>query len=128
MGLGQRPSSGVWSAFRGASRLVTHLWVEEKSMKTILIAHRDVAFAEQLASQLRTGGYSVISRPGPCPSVERCVRCDASYCALTDGVDLMMYDPLLTALNAQGDRYNVAVNAAHDRRRLECPSESPARA
>ncbi|MDQ6674597.1 MAG: hypothetical protein M3069_28330 [Chloroflexota bacterium] len=81
-------------------------------MKTILIAHRDVAFAEQLASQLRKGGYRVISCPGPSPPVERCIRCDKGYCPLTEGADLMIYDPLLTALNAQGQRYGLAVDSA----------------
>lgn len=81
-------------------------------MKTILIAHSDEAFAEQLESQLRNGGYRVISCPGPWPPTERCIRGDTGYRPLTDGADLMIYDPLLTAVNAQGDRYSLAVDSA----------------
>jgi hypothetical protein len=81
-------------------------------MQTILIAHRDVAFAEQLASQLRDGGYRVIACLGPWPPVERCIRCDKGYCPLTEGADLMIYDPLLTALNARGEPYNLAAESA----------------
>ena len=61
-------------------------------MYTILIAHRDTVFAEQLSSVLRDGGYRVISCPGPWPPVERCIRCDIGYCPLTEGADLMIYD------------------------------------
>ncbi len=81
-------------------------------MKTILIAHRDVAFAAQLASQLRNGGYRVISSPGPWPAVERSIRCDKGYCPPTEGADLLIYDPRLTAFNALGQRHNLAVDPA----------------
>src|SRR5712691_7392284 len=81
-------------------------------MKTILIAHRDVAFAAQLESQLCRGGYKVISCVGPGAQVERSIRCNTGYRPLADGVDLMIYDPLLTAVNAHGDRYNVAIDSA----------------
>ena len=81
-------------------------------MRTILIAHRDVAFAEQLTGELRAGGYRVISCPGPWPPAERCIRCDTGYCPLSAGADLMIYDPQLTALDAAGRRYNLAVDSA----------------
>jgi hypothetical protein len=81
-------------------------------MRTILIAHRDVAFTEQLTFELRAGGYRVISCPGPWPPVERCIRCDTGYCPLSAGADLMLYDPELTALDGAGWRYNLAVDSA----------------
>ena len=81
-------------------------------MRTVLVAHRDVAFAEQLAAELRQAGYRVIDCPGPWPPAERCIRCDKGYCPLTEGADLMIYDPQLTALDALGQRYNLAVDSA----------------
>ena len=81
-------------------------------MRTILIAHRDVTFAEQLAAELRQSGYHVIDCPGPWPPAERCIRCDKGYCPLTEAADLMIYDPLLTAVDSQGQRYNLAVDSA----------------
>jgi hypothetical protein len=81
-------------------------------MRTILIAHRDTAFVEALATELRAGGYRVISCPGPWPPVERCIRCDTGYCPLTEGADLMIYDPQLTALDLAGQRYSLAVDSA----------------
>jgi hypothetical protein len=95
-----------------SSRLVNILRVEENSMKTILIAHGDEAFAEQLESQLRNGGYRVISCRGPWRRTGACIRGDAGYRPPTGGADLMIYDPLLTAVNAQGDRYSLAVDSA----------------
>jgi hypothetical protein len=38
------------------------------SMKTILVAHREEAFAEQLTAELRKGGYHVIDCSGPWPT------------------------------------------------------------
>jgi hypothetical protein len=81
-------------------------------MRTILIAHRDVDFAEQLTAELRQAGYRVIECPGPWPPKERCIRCDKGYCPLTEGADLMIYDPQLTALDGQDRRYNLAVDSA----------------
>jgi hypothetical protein len=81
-------------------------------MRTVLIAHRDVAFAQQLAAELRQAGYRVIECPGPWPPRERCIRCDKGYCPLTEGADLMIYDPELTALDPHGKRYNLAVDSA----------------
>jgi hypothetical protein len=81
-------------------------------MRTILIAHRDVTFAEELAAELRQAGYHVIDCPGPWPPAERCIRCDKGYCPLTEAADLMIYDPLLTALDNGGQRYSLAVHSA----------------
>jgi hypothetical protein len=81
-------------------------------MRTILIAHRDEAFAEQLTAELRGAGYHVIDCAGPWPPVERCIRCDKGYCPLTEAADLMIYDPQLTALDSLGQRYNLAVDSA----------------
>jgi len=81
-------------------------------MRTVLVAHRDVAFAEQLAAELRQAGYRVIDCPGPWPPAERCIRGDKGYCPLTEGADLMIYDPRLTALDALGQRYTLAVDSA----------------
>jgi hypothetical protein len=81
-------------------------------MRTILIAHREVDFAEQLASELRTWGYRVIACPGPLPPAARCIRCDKGYCPLTEGADLMVYDPCLTALDEAGQLHNLALESA----------------
>lgn len=81
-------------------------------MRTILIAHRDLGIAEQLTAELRQAGYRVVECPGPWPPKERCIRGDKGYCPLTEGADLMIYDPQLTAVDAQGRRYNLAIDSA----------------
>jgi hypothetical protein len=81
-------------------------------MRSILIAHRDPAFAEHLESDLRAAGYRVILCPGPWPPARRCIRCDVGYCPLTEGVDLMIYDPELTGVDEHGRQYNLAVDSA----------------
>ena len=81
-------------------------------MRTILIAHRDVAFAAQLVAELRHAGYHVIDCPGPWPPAERCIRCDKGYCPLTEAADLMIYDPLMTAVDDLGHRHNLAIDSA----------------
>jgi hypothetical protein len=81
-------------------------------MRTILIAHRDAAFSELLAAELRGAGYHVIDCPGPWPPKERCVRCDKGYCPLTEAADLMIYDPQMTAVHSSGGRYNLAIESA----------------
>lgn len=80
-------------------------------MRTILIAHRDVIFAEQLAAEFREAGYRVIVCSGP-PPPQRCIRCDKGYCPLTEGADLMIYDPLLTAGDAEDHLHNLATDSA----------------
>ena len=81
-------------------------------MRTILIAHHDQAFAEQLTTELREGGYRVIDCAGPWPPELRCIRCDKGYCPLTESADLMIYDPNLTGLDDLGHNYNLAVDSA----------------
>ena len=81
-------------------------------MRTILIAHHDQTFAEQLTAELRAGGYRVIDCAGPWPPELRCIRCDRGYCPLTESADLMIYDPDLTGLDKLGQPYNLAVDSA----------------
>lgn len=81
-------------------------------MRTILIAQHDTAFAANLAGKLRGWGYHVIECPGPQPPVARCIRCDKGYCPLTEGADLMIYDPRLTALDDGGHEHNLAIESA----------------
>jgi hypothetical protein len=81
-------------------------------MHTILIAHRDSAYAEQMATDLRQAGFRVITCGGPWPPLERCIRCDKGYCPLTEGADLMIYDAELTGLDDRGTCYNLAVESA----------------
>jgi hypothetical protein len=81
-------------------------------MYTILIAHRDTDFAERLTTELRAWGYRVIDCPGPLPPEARCIRCDKGYCPLSDGADLMIYDPQLTALDDAATTHNLALESA----------------
>ena len=81
-------------------------------MRTILIAHRDVDFAEALANELRAWGYRVIECPGPEPPGLRCIRCDKGYCPLSEGADLMIYDPSLVAYDEAGGSHNLALDSA----------------
>jgi hypothetical protein len=81
-------------------------------MHSILIAHRDSGFAEQLASDLRADGHNtIVSCPGPWPP-QRCVRCDKGYCPLTEAADLMLYDPELTEIDGDGRSHNLAIDSA----------------
>src|SRR5262249_10587686 len=75
------------------------LIAEESAMRTILIAHKDLDVATELAAEFRQSGFRVIECPGPLPPKERCIRCDKGYCPLTEGADLMVYDPQLTAVD-----------------------------
>jgi hypothetical protein len=81
-------------------------------MRTILIAQRDMAFAERLATELRKGGYRAMVCPGALPPAVPCKRCDKGYCPLTEGADLMIYDPGLISLDADGERRTRAVESA----------------
>jgi hypothetical protein len=83
-------------------------------MRTILIAHHDQTFAEQLTAELRAGGHRVIDCAGPWPPELRCIRCDRGYCPLTESADLMIYDPDLTGLDQLGEPYNLAVDSLAD--------------
>ena len=81
-------------------------------MDSILIAHRDVGYAEELAAQLRASGYfTIVTCPGPWPP-QRCIRCDKGFCPLTEGADLMIYDPQLTAPDAEGRVHSLAADSA----------------
>jgi hypothetical protein len=42
----------------------------------------------------------------------RCIQCDTGYCPLTDGADLLIYDPTLIALDASGVECNLSVESA----------------
>jgi hypothetical protein len=81
-------------------------------MRTILIAHRDADFAEELAVELRAWGYRVIGCPGPLPPVARCIRCDKGYCPLSEGADLMIYDPGMAVVDDTGEAHNLALDSA----------------
>jgi hypothetical protein len=81
-------------------------------MRTILIAHRDAAFAATLAVELRAWGYRVIDCPGPLPPTMRCIRCEKGYCPLSEGADLMIYDPELFARDEAGLARNLAMDSA----------------
>jgi hypothetical protein len=80
-------------------------------MRTILIAQRDVAFAEQLAIELGEAGYRAIVCTKPLPPA-RCTRRDKSYCPPTEDADLRIYDPQLTTVDAGGMRHSLAVDSA----------------
>jgi hypothetical protein len=81
-------------------------------MPTILIAHRDSVFTDRLAADLRRDGYCVVTCPGPVPPANHCIRCQEGYCPLTQGADVMVYDPSLTASTPDGGRCNVALASA----------------
>jgi hypothetical protein len=81
-------------------------------MHTIMIAHHDARYAEHLAAPFRADGhYIVITCPGPWPPL-RCIRCDMGYCPLTEGADVMIYDPRLMTPEAEGQRRSLAVESA----------------
>jgi hypothetical protein len=81
-------------------------------MHTILIAHHDVDFAEELASELRGSGfYTIVTCPGPFPP-QRCIQCDTGYCPLSDGAHLLIYDPTLTSLDEAGNLHYLAADSA----------------
>jgi hypothetical protein len=81
-------------------------------MRSVLIAHRDPVVAAGLEADLHQAGYHVVGCPGPFPPTLRCIQCDTGYCPLTDGADLLIYDPTLVALDAAGLERNLAVESA----------------
>ncbi|HLZ26875.1 MAG TPA: hypothetical protein VKV73_06100 [Chloroflexota bacterium] len=81
-------------------------------MRTVLIAHRDPAIANSLEADFRRLGYHITTCPGPFPPKLRCIQCDTGYCPLTDGADVLVYDPTLVALDADGTSHNLAVESA----------------
>jgi hypothetical protein len=81
-------------------------------MRTVLIAHRDPAIATSLEADFRRVGYHINTCPGPFPPQLRCIQCDTGYCPLTDAADVLIYDPSLVALDADGASHNLAVESA----------------
>jgi hypothetical protein len=81
-------------------------------MRTVLIAHRDAEIASSLEADFRRVGYHINTCPGPFPPKLRCIRCDTGYCPLTDGADVLIYDPTLVALDADGSSHNLALESA----------------
>src|SRR5437763_9354218 len=107
------PLQGAWfTALLGRTMVFKSQARGGLDMRTILIAHHDQAFAEQLTAELREGGYRVIDCAGPWPPELRCIRCDKGYCPLTESADLMIYDPDLTGLTDLGLPCNLAVDSA----------------
>jgi hypothetical protein len=80
-------------------------------MQTVTIAHRDSAFAESLARELRSGGYRVIVRAGPLSPRLRCKACGKASCPLTEPSDLLICDPQLRSI---GTDDLLVVEAASD--------------
>ncbi len=77
-----------------------------------MIAQHDVDFSKVLAAEMREAGYHVIDCPGPWTPAERCIRCYKGYCPLTEAVDLMIYDPQMTALDSHCQRHSLAIDSA----------------
>jgi hypothetical protein len=82
------------------------------TMYSVLIAHRDPILAAGLEADLRQAGYHIVGCPGPFPPKLRCIRCDTGSCSLTDGADLLIYDPTLIATDMNGVLRNLAVESA----------------
>jgi hypothetical protein len=80
-------------------------------MRTLLIAHPEASVATAMASSLSSHGYQTVTCPGPWPP-RRCIRCDVGYCPLTDGADLMIYDPNLVSCDRSGTAHNLALESA----------------
>jgi hypothetical protein len=103
----------VWFPARAEPTLESTIETDqENGMRTILIAHRDADFAEHLTTELHAWGFRVINCPGPLPPALRCIRCDKGYCPLTEGADLMIYDPDLVAVDDAGREHNLALDSA----------------
>lgn len=81
-------------------------------MRTVLIAHHDTAFASRLSAAVLDAGYRTIICPGPWPPATRCIRCDVGYCPLTEGADLLVYDPELVGKDDRGFLHTLAVDTA----------------
>jgi hypothetical protein len=81
-------------------------------VRTVLIAHRDPEVANSLEADFRRMGYHITTCPGPFPPRLRCIQCDTGYCPLTDGADVLVYDPTLVAVDTGGTWHNLAVESA----------------
>lgn len=79
-------------------------------MRTIVIAEPNSAFADLLARPLITEGYRVATCPGPWPPELRCIRCDIGYCPLTEGADLLIYNPDLVGYADDGVPHLLALD------------------
>jgi hypothetical protein len=79
-------------------------------MRTVLIAHQDTDYASRISAGLLEAGYRTITCPGPWPPALRCIRCDVGYCPLTEGADLLIYDPELVARDGEGALHTLAVD------------------
>src|SRR5581483_7171946 len=81
-------------------------------MRTIIIAQRDVQYAERLAAVLGAAGYRAITCPGPWPPALRCIRQDVGYCPLGEAADLLIYDPDLVARDADQHEHRLVEESA----------------
>lgn len=95
-------------------------------MRTILVARPESASTSQRVNLLAAAGYNVITCPGPWPHT-RCGRHSVGYCPLTEGADLMLYDPALESQDANGQRFKLAVDSgrAHPEVPLVLESDDP---
>jgi hypothetical protein len=95
-------------------------------MRTILIANADLATTSQRVNLLAGAGYNVITCPGPWPP-NRCSRHTVGYCPLTEGADLMLYDPTLEGHGTNGQAYTLAIDSglAHPDVPLVLDSDDP---
>jgi hypothetical protein len=83
---------------------------EGVDMRTVLIAKENLESGTARVKLLSAAGYNVITCPGPWPP-ERCIRRDVGYCPLTEGADLMIYDPKLVGRDHAGRTYNLAIDS-----------------
>ncbi len=79
-------------------------------MRTILIARPESAATSQRVNLLAGAGYNVVTCPGPWPP-ERCPRHTLGYCPLTNGADLMLYDPALEGIGLDGTSQTLAIDS-----------------
>ena len=65
-------------------------------MSNILIAHHDPEYTREVAAALESAGYQATVCTSAWESELTCLRGLLGSCPLTDGADLMIYDPGLT--------------------------------
>ena len=104
-------------------------------MKTILIAHRDIAFAEQPGSVLRNGGYQVIGQPWTLAliswPVQPAAHCDREA-ELADAIEIFVLDltswaHLLTARQPRCDHCSALTKAPRSYQLRDKKIPSPSR-
>jgi hypothetical protein len=95
-------------------------------VRTILMARPESVRASQRFNLLAGAGYNVVTCPGPWPQA-RCARHTMGYCPLTEGADLMLYDPALEGQDSSGQRYKLAIDSglAHPDVPLVLDSDDP---